>query len=56
MLCCDFFLWLSVGMGVGGWVGGKVCTRWVGLHVIAENTKIYSYLHVVNILYPHDDS
>ena len=54
MLCCDFFF---CGWVWGwGWVGGKVCTRWVGLHVIAENTKIYSYLHVVNILYPQDDS
>jgi hypothetical protein len=28
-------------------VGGRVCARWVGLHVIAEKMKVYSYLLVV---------
>jgi len=37
-------------------LGGRVCTRWVGLHVISEKMKIYSYLHVVKIHYPQDDS
>jgi len=27
-------------------VCGSVCTRWVGLHVIAERLKINFYLHV----------
>jgi hypothetical protein len=36
--------------------GGGVCTGWVGLQVIAENMKIYSYLHVANNPYPQDMS
>jgi len=28
-------------------VGGRVCTRWVGLCVIAEKTEIYPHLRVV---------
>jgi len=35
---------------------GMVYTRWLDLHVIAEKMKIYSYLHVVKIPYPQDDS
>ena len=35
---------------------GRVFTRSVGLQVIAEKMKIYSYLHVVNFPYPQDDS
>jgi hypothetical protein len=27
-------------------VGGRVCIRCVGLHVIAEKMKVYSYIHV----------
>jgi len=34
----------------------RVCTRLVGLQVISEKMKIYSYLHVVKIPYPQDDS
>jgi len=30
----------------GWWVGGRVCTGWVGLQVNAEKMKIYSYIHV----------
>jgi hypothetical protein len=37
-------------------VGGRVCTRSVGLYVIAENMKINSYQHVVKNLCPQDDS
>jgi len=37
-------------------VGRRVCTRWVGLHVIAEKLKIYSYIHVVKNPYPQIDS
>jgi hypothetical protein len=37
-LDCIFF-------GGGGGVGGRVSTRWVGVQVIAEKTKIYSYTH-----------
>jgi len=44
MFFCDFF-W----EGVEG-----VCTRWVGLHVIAEKMKIYSHLHVAKNSYPQD--
>ena len=40
--------------GVGGC--GRVCTRWVDLRLIAEKIKICSFLHVVKILYPQDDS
>ena len=36
--------------------GGRVCTKWVGLRVIAEKPKIYSYLQVVKNPYPQDDS
>jgi len=52
MFCCDFF----GGGRFGIRVCGRVCTGWVVLHVIAEKTKIYSYLHVVKIPYPQDDS
>jgi len=37
-------------------LGGRVCTRWVGLQVISEQLKIYSYLHIVNNSCPQDDS
>ena len=37
-------------------MGRRVCTRWVGLHVIAEKLKIYSYIHVVKNPYPQIDS
>jgi len=50
MFCCDCFF-----LGGAGWVGGKVCTRWVGLHVTAEKIKIYSYFHIVKNAYPQDD-
>jgi hypothetical protein len=41
MFCCHFL------RGRGGcWVFGRVCTRWVCLQVIAEEMKIYSYIHV----------
>jgi hypothetical protein len=33
-----------------GWRGGRVCTRWVGLCVIAKKAKIYPHLRVVKIL------
>jgi hypothetical protein len=33
-----------------------VCTRWLGLHVIAEKTKIYSHLRIVKNPYPQNDS
>ena len=26
-------------------VGRRVCTRWVGLRVIAEKMNVYSYVH-----------
>jgi hypothetical protein len=53
MFCCG----CSFGGGEDGlgW-GGRVCTRWFGLHVIAEERKIYSYLHIVKNAYPQDDS
>jgi hypothetical protein len=44
------------GGGGGGGLGGRVSSRWVGLQVIAEKMKIYSYLQVVKIPYPQDDS
>jgi hypothetical protein len=47
MFSCCFF---------GGWWCGRVCTRWVDLRLIAEKIKICSYLHVVKILYPQNDS
>ena len=34
---------------------GRVCTKWVGLHVIAEKIKIY-YLHIIKNAYPQNDS
>jgi hypothetical protein len=34
----------------------KVCTRWVGVHVIAEEINIYSYIHKGNVPYPQDIS
>ena len=37
-------------------LSGQVCTRFVGLQVISEKMKLYSYLHVVKIPYPQDDS
>jgi hypothetical protein len=46
-------------MGGGGCVGvevWKVCTRWVGVRVIAEEIKIYSYTDTGNIPYPQDIS
>jgi hypothetical protein len=43
------------GWGVFG-LGGRFCTRWVCVHVIAEKMKIYSYLHVIKYAYPQDDS
>ena len=46
---------MVVFCGFGGGFG-KVCSRWVGLHVIAENMKIYSYPHVLKNPYPQDDS
>jgi len=46
MFSCDFFF-----LG-----GGGVCTRRVGLYVIAENMQINSYQHVVKNSYPQDDS
>ena len=30
--------------------------RWIGLQVIAEKMKIYSYLHVFKIPYPQNDA
>jgi hypothetical protein len=36
--------------------GGKVCSRWVCLHVISERMKIYSYLHIPENAYPQDNS
>jgi hypothetical protein len=47
-----------------GWVGflflvgvdGSVCTKLVGLHVIVEKVKIYSYIHVEKIPYQQDIS
>jgi len=32
-----------------------VCTAWFGLFVIADKTKIYSYLRVVKNPYPQND-
>jgi uncharacterized membrane protein len=37
-------------------VCGRFCTKWVGLQVIAEKMKIYSYLHVAKYPYPKDIS
>jgi hypothetical protein len=37
-------------------VGGSVCSRWVGLHVIVEKMKIYCYIHVGKIPYQQDIS
>ena len=36
--------------------GGRVCTRWVGLQVIAETMKIYFHVHVAKNPYPQDMS
>jgi hypothetical protein len=37
-----------VDLGRGGiWRSGRVCTKWVCLHVIPEKMEIYSYWHVV---------
>ena len=47
-----FIFW---GWGCFG-VSGRVCTEWVGLNVIAEKMKIYSYHHVIKNVYPPDDS
>ena len=44
------------GGGVVVGVVGRVCTGWVGLHVIAEKKKMYSYLHVDGNPYPQDVS
>jgi hypothetical protein len=44
------------GGGVVFGVSGRVCTKWICLDVIAENMKMYSYLHVIKNLYPQDDS
>jgi hypothetical protein len=33
-----------------------VYTRWVGLHVIVEKTKIYAYFHVAKNSYSRDVS
>jgi hypothetical protein len=48
-----------VGFFFSGWCGGgvwcevgKVCTKWVGVHIIAEEMKIYSYIHVGKFPYP----
>jgi hypothetical protein len=41
------------GGGMG--LGGRVCTRWVSLHVISERMEIYSFLHIVENSYPQDD-
>jgi hypothetical protein len=35
---------------------GIMCAGWFALHVISEKMKIYSYLHIVKIAYPHGDS
>jgi hypothetical protein len=35
-------------------VGGRFCTRGVGLHVIEEKIKIYSYVYVVKNPYLQD--
>ena len=51
----NVFLWFFFG-GLGCGVCGWVCTRWFGLQVIAENMKIYSYLHVAENPYPQDIS
>jgi uncharacterized RDD family membrane protein YckC len=47
MFCGHYFIFGS---------GGTVCTRWVGLQVIAENMKIYSPIHVAKNRYPQDMS
>jgi hypothetical protein len=31
---------------------GRVCTKWVGLHVISGDIKMYSYLLVAKTFYP----
>jgi hypothetical protein len=49
MFCADCFLGREGG-------GGRVCTRWDDLHVIAEKMKMYYCLHVAKIPYPRDDS
>ena len=47
---------IDLGDG-GGWgESGRVCTKWVCLHVISEKMKIYSYHHVVKNLYTQDVS
>ena len=38
------------------WVVGRVCTRWFGLDIIAEQMKIYSYLPVIKNPSPQYDS
>ena len=35
---------------------GRVCPKWVCLHVISEKMEIYSYCHVVKNPYPQDVS
>ena len=49
----DCFYFLEGGVL---WVDGRFSTRWVGLHVIAEKMKIYSYRHVIKNVYPPDYS
>jgi len=43
------FFWGVVG-------GGRFCSRWVDLRLMAENIKIYCYLHVVKIPYPQGNT
>jgi hypothetical protein len=41
----------------GGWrMCGRFCKRWVELRLIAGKIEICSYLHVVKILHPQNDS
>ena len=58
MFCCDYFFLGGGEEEEEGEMGlcGRVCTRWVGLHVISEKMKIYSYFHIVKNAYPEDDS
>jgi len=35
---------------------GRVCTVWVGLQLIAEKMKLYSYQHVAKNSYSQVDS
>ena len=51
--CKCFAVNFLLGLG-GGVNASRVCSRWVCLHVIAQNMKVYSYLHAAKNPYPQD--